>query len=693
VFQVNRKDLTVYMKINKMLLLRNSLLLFAILWRMNAQAQDNITSTPQVSVTVKDMPLHNVLTLIEQQTHYKFAYNTELIKKQKNITLDIQNRSLNELFPMILKGTNISYSIIDNQIILHELPPPPQITFSGYIKDSISGESLPGAIIFLPEKRTGTYTNNYGFYSITQNQTDSLDVLISYVGFNKIYRKIETKHNSSLNFYLTDSKTQLNTLLVTRERPDDNIKKNIPGKTDVSMEMIKTVPSINGNGDIMNTIQMLPGVLAGLDGRPGYFIRGGNTDQNLVQLDEATLYNPNHLLGLVSIFNSSAIKNAYLLKAGFPASFGDHLSSVLDVTMKDGSDQQFEGDIQAGTISSGFTLSGPIVKNKTSFFVSARRSTIDLLLRPINFSNYYSNYCFYDINAKINFLISQKDRIYTSLYQGRDKSAYSTDSTSKTPINYKVNYGNRALAFRWNHLFSQKIFSNTSIIYNNYDHLVTAKQGQYYAELYSGIRDLDFKSDYYFYPNTNHKITAGINYLYQTLFPATVAQKSINNDSQVSINPSEIPKKYASRWAMYFSDEIRLGPKFSAYLGARMPFFIKKDVRYLRLEPRLSVLHLLNPTTSIKISYTQMDQYLHLVQTYNASFPAEVWIGSSKTVKPQNCQETSIGLFKNFKDNMFQSSFEVYYKKMGNQLLFKGGLSPSINNNIEDSLIFGQGKS
>ncbi|HEY4784443.1 MAG TPA: carboxypeptidase-like regulatory domain-containing protein, partial [Bacteroidales bacterium] len=316
----------------------------------NVEAQDKTSSDPQVTVDVKDMPFRSFLTVIEQQIPYKFAYSTDLIEKQKNITVSVQNKSIDDLLRQVLKGTNIAYSIIDNQIVLNELSPPSQITISGYVKDSISGETLPGAIIYLPQKKTGTYTNNYGFYSITQNQTDSLDVLISYVGFNRINRTIRAQHNASVNFYLSDSKTELNTVIVTKDQPDDNVKKHASGKTDISMEMVKTVPSVNGNGDIMNTIQMLPGVMAGLDGRPGYFIRGGNTDQNLVQLDEATLYNPNHLLGLVGIFNSSAIKSAYLLKAGFPASFGDHLSSVLDVTMKDGSDQQLGGDVQAGTI-------------------------------------------------------------------------------------------------------------------------------------------------------------------------------------------------------------------------------------------------------------------------------------------------------------------------------------------------------
>jgi hypothetical protein len=655
------------------------------------QAQVNNIASLTVSLSVKDIPLINVLKIIEQQVPYKFAFNTELIAGQKNITVEVNDKPLDEIMLLVLKGTAISYNIIDNQIVLLEIQKPPQITVSGYITDSLTGEYLPSAIIYFRDKKINTYSNNYGFYSLTLNKAEKLDILISYIGYKKTYKKIGCQRDTVLNFYLTEDKIQLNTIVISRNNPDDNIKKNQPGRFDVPMEMIRNMPSVNGSGDLIHTIQMMPGVMAGLDGRPGYFIRGGNTDQNLIQLDEATLYNPDHLLGLVGIFNSSAIKSAFLLKAGFPASFGDHLSSVLDVTMKDGNMQQFEGDLQAGSITSSFTLSGPLVANKSSFFVSARRSTIDLWLKPLKVSDYYSNYNFYDINAKFNVRISQKDRLFISFYQGRDNSAYSLDSTQKYAIHYDVHYGNQALALRWNHLFSQKIFSNTSVIYNNYFHDVTARQLPYYAELYSGIRDVDLKTDFYYYPALNLKISAGINYLHQTLFPATIMDRSNAADSAISIIPDEIPKKYADRIAIYFGDDLWLNPKFNLYLGARIPLFITRNVHYLQFEPRVSLMRILSSSASIKLSYTRMHQFLNLVQSYNASFPAEIWIGSGEIVKPQNCQEASVGLFNNFKDNMFQTSLEFYYKHMGNQLMFREGLNPSINSNLDNSLVFGQG--
>jgi hypothetical protein len=669
------------------------LVLIALMGCIQVQAQEKNLSTVLVSVQVKDMPLSSVLTIIQQQVPYKFAFNTKLIARQQNITLDVQYKPLDEIMQLLLNGTSLGYSIIDNQIVLQEISKRAPITISGYIKDSLTGESLPQAIIYLPENKLYTYSNNYGFFSITQNKTDSMHIIVSYVGYNKLNRKIGVAGSNMMNLYLSENKIQLGTIIITRDNSDDNIKKVPPGRTNISMDMVKAMPSINGTGDILSTIEMMPGVMAGLDGRPGYFIRGGNTDQNLVQLDDATLYNPNHLLGMVGIFNSSAIKSAYLLKAGFPASFGDHLSSVLDVTMKDGNDKHIEGDLQLGTLTAALTLSGPIAKDKASFFIAARRSTIDIFTEPLKMSNYYSNYNFYDLNAKFNFRISQKDRLYLSFYQGKDNSSYSKDSTQRYGINYKLDYGNQAVALRWNHLFSQKVFSNTSVVYNNYYHDVTATQKPYYAELYSGIRDMDLKSDFTYYPSMNQKISAGVNYLHQSLSPATILDKRLASDTSSAIIPSEIPQKYSSRIAAYFGDEVWLGPKFNLYLGARVPLFLAGDAHYLQFEPRLALMRILNASSSIKISYTRMHQFLNLVQSYNAAFPAQIWIGSDKTAKPQNCREVSIGYFKNFRQNMFQFSLEMYYKQMGNQVMFKEGPTPDINSDLDNFLVFGKGQS
>lgn len=683
----SRMSIGIFYKI----LIFNYLIMF-VFGGANSYAQERNLINARVSISADNVPLKKVLADIERQIQYKFAFNSDLVAAQKNITLDAVDVRLDTLLNNILDPSTISYRIIGNQIVLQGVGIPTRVTISGYVRDSLSGEMLPQAILYLPKNQMSTYTNNYGFYSITLKKEDSIELFISYMGFRGVYATIGALSSSVVNFYLPENPTQINSIFIKKTQPDDNVKKVAAGRMDITMETVKSTASVAGDGDILSTIQLMPGVLSGLDGRPGYFIRGGNTDQNLIQLDEATLYNPVHLLGLVSIFNSSAIKSAYLLKAGFPASFGDHLSSVLDITMRDGNFQEIEGDFHVGTITTGATLSGPLINDRNSFFVSARRSTIDLLLRPINISNYYSEYKFYDVNAKLNFQVTRKDRIYLSFYQGRDKTAYSKDSTSTGTINYGLNYGNRAAVLRWNHIFSSKVFANTSVIYNNYFHDVTARQQIYAARLYSGIQDINYKTDFYFYPSLKHKISAGINYLFQTQYPSAVSSIEYVADSSEFL-PSQIPKKYARRIAAYFGDEYRISPRFSLYMGARVPLYFTVNTRFIQFEPRFSLIHVINRSTSLKISYTKMHQFLNRVQSFNSAFPAEIWIGSGKTIKPQNSTEASVGLFKNLHNNMFHASFELYYKHMGNQVLFKTGSEPAFNSNFDSLLVFGTGRS
>ena len=400
---------------------------------------------------------------------------------------------------------------------------PASITLSGYVKDARTGELLIGASIILPGRGIGAVSNNYGFYSITIPAADSIPLEASYVGYKSMVRQVDVHGDPALSFLLehNDGQEQINQLTIANDKREDNVKKNQAGLIDLSTEMIAAAPSAIGIGDVISSIEMLPGVQAGIDGTPGYFVRGGSDGQNLILLDDATLYNPSHIFGLVSVFNPDAIKRVSLMKSGFPAAYGDRLSSVLDVVMKDGSNQQFGGIADMGSISSGATLYGPIEPGKSSFLVSARRSTTDLLLRPFLHQNYFSNYYFYDVNAKLNFTLSSRDRLLLSFYSGRDNNNYASDSTNITGINYSMNFGNTAFTLRWNHQFSGKLFSSTSLEYDHYHQFLSAAQEGYFAQLYSGIRDLDAKTNLTYYLSPAHKISAGADYLYQTVYPAT----------------------------------------------------------------------------------------------------------------------------------------------------------------------------
>lgn len=643
----------------------------------------------RVTLDVKDEPLYKILSEIEKQTSFRFAYNTDLILQQKNITFSASNLKIPDLLDAIFEGTSITYNITGNQIVLQKTVSV-QITISGYTRDKKSGESLIGTSIYLPDTKRGMLSNNYGFYSLTVPGTDTLELEISYAGYKTARTKINGRKDIFLHFNLTRKEDTTSSIVVLRDKREDNVKRNQVDVIDISEDLIAATPVVSGNGDVISSVQLSAGVQAGLDGTAGYFVRGGNADQNQVILDEATLYNPSHLFGLVSVFNSPAIQKASLLKGGFPAVYGDYLSSVLDVHMKDGSNQQFGGDIQLGTIASSIALHGPIIHDKSSFLLSARRSTIDWTLRPFSTTDYFSNYYFYDVNAKFKHEVSKKDKLFLSYYRGADRASYITDEDDdEDKITYQIAFGNQAFNLRWNHLYTKKIFSNTSLIYSNYYQRLSAIQEDYFAQLYSGIRDINIKTDLYYYPHIAHRIRSGINYLQQSVFPATVSDK-ISSTGFININQSDIPEKRSNRFAAYISDDIKLTKQLAVYMGARLPFFFKPDVQYINIEPRLSLLFQTNSSSSVKLAYSRMHQYIHLVQSYNASFPAEIWIGSSRIVKPEASQQVSGGLYKNFKENMFQTSLEFYYKKMDNQMLLKGGTAHNIDSDIESGLIFGK---
>lgn len=666
---------------------------FLLLWLLNCvtsvYSQQTKIDEVRVTVDVKDAPLHKVLSLIELQTPFRFAYNSDLVLQQKNITLKVINIKFTDLLNTLFQEGSISYHIIGNQVVLRKYIPA-RITISGYVRDKKTGESLIGTSIYLPGLQNGTASNNYGFYSLTVEESDSLELEISYVGYKTINLKINGRKDASFNFSLNQKEDAISLVRVIKDKRENNIKRNQVDLVDLSTDMFTTTAAVTGNGDLISAVQLSAGVQTGLDGSNGYFVRGGNADQNQVLLDEATLYNPSHLFGLVSVFNSSAIKKASLLKGGFPAVYGDYLSSVLDVHMKDGSNQQFGSELQIGTIASSVELHGPLSSGKSSFLLSGRRSAIDWTLRPFSRSYYFSNYYFYDVNAKLNFQLAAKDRLFMSYYRGSDNNSYTTDADDEDQIIYKIAFGNQVFTMRWNHLFSKKLFSNVSAVYSNYYQRLSSIQEDYFAQLYSGIRDINFKTDLYYYPHIKHRMRGGINYLLQSVFPATVSDK-LSTTGFININQNNIPEKRHNRFAAYISDDIKINDHFSIYAGVRAPIFFKPGVRYVSIEPRLSLLYLLNTTNSIKLAYSRMHQYIHLVQSYNASFPAEIWIGSSNLVKPQASHQVSLGLYKNFNNNNWQASIEGYYKSMDNQMLFKGGTSPTIDNDIESKLIFGKG--
>lgn len=567
-----------------------------------------------------------------------------------------------------------------------------QTALSGYVRDQQNGEALIGATVAAPDFKTGTTSNAYGYFSLSlpASATDSVTLVFTYLGYQPfVLRRLGGANAEKLQINLIAEGRQLEEVVIKARPDNDNVQRTAMSVVNLPVSQIKAIPVIAGERDVLKAIQFLPGVSAGSEGTTGFYVRGGNTDQNLVLLDEAVVYNPNHLFGLVSTFNVNALNSVNLIKGGFPAQYGGRLSSVLDVTMREGNRKRFTGEGGIGLISSNLTLEGPLQKGKSSFIVSGRRSYLDLFLLPLNRGINKTNYALYDLNVKLNYELGQRDHLFASVFTGSDRAQY----TGANALNYGIGFGNSTGTLRWNHLFGDKVFVNTSLIYNKYYLGLNTTQGNYYALLYSEIRDYTAKTSLEWYPNTRHAVKLGAQYSSHALAPASVSAKIPKKGDRLQIKPDSIPRGYARETAFFLNDEIHLGPRLGASVGVRVPVFSAKGTTYTAVEPRLTLRYSVNANTSIKAAYTEMNQFLHLVPSSTASLPTDIWISSSPLVKPQTSRQIAVGVFRNFADNQYEVSVEGYYKTMQNQVLFKEGTQVILSTDLEQQLTFGKGNS
>ena len=578
-------------------------------------------------------------------------------------------------------------------------------TISGYVKDVKSGEQLIGATLVIKElPATGTNANAYGFYSITLPE-GKYTLSAQFTGYQTKPEVIDLNKSIKLDFALSDAENQLNEVVVTDERKDQNITQTQMGMDKLDIQQIKNIPVIFGEKDVLKTLQMLPGVKSAGDGSSGFYVRGGNTSQNLILLDEATVYNASHLLGFFSVFNSDAIKDVTLYKGTHPAEFGGRLSSVLDIKMKDGNDQKFHVSGGIGIIASRLALEGPIKKGRGSFLLAARRTYADAVLKAISSNPMLKkvDLYFYDINLKANYRLNDKNRVYLSGYFGKDELGEN---------GFGLNYGNATGTLRLNHLFSDKLFSNTSLIFTNYDYKITTSFGANSLDIVSRIQDYGLKQDFQYFLNAKNKIKFGFSSTWHKLIPG-----SITTDSNSPINKRGIPNKYALENAIYISHEVKATTKFSFEYGARLTSFslfgpgtfytynaadsITDSAKYtqsqivktyINLQPRAAFNYVINPKSSIKGNYARNTQYMHLLQNTTSGNPTDLWIPSSNNVKPELCDQVSVGYFRNFLDNMFETSIETYYKQMQNQIDYVNGAQLTLNANVESQLLYGIGR-
>ena len=561
-------------------------------------------------------------------------------------------------------------------------------SISGTITNIENGEVLIGATVFAVSANVGATTNAYGFYSLTLPAEDSLTVLFSYVGYVSELKRIQLNEDIVLDVSMSASQAVLGDIIISAERaPSDNVRQARMSVVDVPIRSIDELPAILGEQDVLKVLQLLPGVQAGEEGTTGYHVRGGATDQNLVQLDEATVYNPSHLFGLFSTFNTAALNNVELVTGGFPAYYGGRLSSTLDISMREGNRQHYEVQGGIGLLSTQLTAEGPIVKQKGSFMVSGRRSYFDILARPFLSSSRENNYYLYDINAKLNYQLSARDRVYFSLFTGRDNAEY----ISPTSLGYGIRFGNSTATLRWNHIYGSKLFVNTSLIGNRYFIRVNSVQGDFFSQNYSGVEDGTFKTDFQYYPTPDHQIRFGAQVVWHTFKSTGNEGVTVRGAAPSELNAESIPRRRSTETAVYFNDAWEINSYIGINAGLRIPYFSTSDTSYSAIEPRLSLRVSLSDDASIKASFTRMNQFVHLIPSSTASVPTDIWALSNKTVKPQQAKQYALGYFRNFIDDTYEASLELYYKDMRNQVLFQEGAELLAYEAIEKVLTFGRG--
>ena len=579
-----------------------------------------------------------------------------------------------------------------------------QTVLSGTVKDAKTGETLIAAVVADSETQQATATNSYGFYSLSLLKGER-NVIFSYVGYQTQTIKIPLNAPMKYDIELMPNENALEEVVVSGTKRNQNVSNPQMGAFKFSMEEIKNVPVLFGERDLLKTIQLLPGVQSGGEGSANFFVRGGGGDQNLILLDEAIVYNASHLLGFFSTFNADAVKDVQLYKGGIPSQYGGRISSVLDITMVDGNQKEFAAEGGVGLIASRLKVSAPLGHNRGSYMISGRRTYADMFLKLSKEQDVkQSKLYFYDLNAKLNYKINERNKIFFSGYFGKDDLGFAD--------RFGFNWGNATATVRWNHIVNEKLFSNTSLIYSefNYNVGVTGNSGDF--DIASKIGNWNLKQDFSYYASNKSTFRFGLNALRQTIRPA-----SLNAGEDANVNSITIEKRNGLDISGYLSHEWKPTDRLSMLYGVRIVDFMvmgpgtyyrfdqaadvvgQEEYRsgeivkhYINLEPRLSASYLLNSNNSIKVSYNRLAQNLHQLTNSTAALPTDQYVLSSLNIKPQLADQVAVGYFRNFKDNLYEFSVESYYKAMSNQIDFRTGADLQANNLLEGELLYGKGR-
>lgn len=573
-----------------------------------------------------------------------------------------------------------------------------KFTISGLVKSFKTGETIIGATIRVDSLRVGTTSNEYGFFSLTL-VPGSHRVEVSGLGFKVASKQVELTKDLTVDFLLEEATKELQNVVVTAaSRGGRSLAGTQMGVERLTIAETNNIPMIMGERDILKTIQLLPGIKSAGDGGSGFFVRGGAADQNLILLDEAPVYNASHLFGFFSTFNSDAIKDVTVYKGGMPAQYAGRQSSVVDVRMNDGNTKDFGASGGIGLIASRLNLEGPLQQGKSSFLLSGRRTYADVFVGNEN------KLYFYDLNMKMNYEINKKNKIYLSGYFGKDRLQFGDG--------FGIDWGNATGTLRWNHIFNNKLFSNTSLIFSNYDYEIKIDDKATDVNIFSQIKDWNIKEELQWFPNSSHSVRVGFNAIYHTMRPGEISSAAATN-----FNTQQLSKRHSLENGLYASDTWKATSGFSITYGARLTAFsilgtgdfynidgegnVTDTLRYkgsqvvktyINIEPRLALSLMTGRQSSIKASYVRNVQNLHLIANSSASSPTDKWVPSTNIIKPGISDQVSLGFYKNIAGNKYELTVETYYKKLQNQIDYRNGAELFNNNAIESQLLFGEGR-
>ena len=686
----------------------------ALLIKLPTYAQIDLDAL--VALNSTELTVQQLLQQLKETPSFRLAYSESHLDVDQPLQLSATTVTLRELLDALSLATHTTYQVRGGQIILRTRTG--RATVSGYVRDSASGEDLIGANVWIQRAQQGTSTNNYGFYSLTvPTRTDSVTLMYSYVGYQPKTLRLALRQDTTVTVTLSDQ--GLLDEVVVRAEVEQIQEATQMSAVSVPIEQIKAAPALLGEVDVLKTLQLLPGVQSGNEGTSGLYVRGGGPDQNLILLDGVPVYNANHLFGFFSVFNADAINHVQLIKGGFPARYGGRLSSVVDISMKEGNIKELHGEGSLGLVAGKLTLEGPVVKDKASFIVSGRRTWIDLITRPIaqaqSNGNSEAGYYFYDLNAKMNYRFSNRDRLYLSAYLGSDRF-YGRDKDGGNEQDIGLDWGNITSALRWNHTFGPKLFSNLALTYSRYqlrlfeestrsvfppgtfipdgdsDSLRVSRRSV--SRYVSGIEDIAAKWDIDYVPSPRHYLRFGASAIRHRFAPGALTLQ-LNNESDNTALDTLLgtpDNTYATEFALYAEDDIELTQNFKMNIGVHASGFSVNDKLYQSVQPRLAARYLLNPRLSVKASYARMTQFVHLLVNAGVGLPTDLWVPATERVRPQESQQVALGTARTW-GNGYEVSLEGYYKTMDHVINYRQGTNfVGNNNNWQDNVVAGNGR-